>query len=148
MPNVTPPDPATLWQAFWQALWQASPVPGLPWVAVAGLALAALLLVVGATLAWAVPWARRWWTDETPGPDEDERGVSTVELTLQEHLLELRRRLIVSVIALAVTTAVAFVFYPRWFAVAVAPIRGRGNCAAVAAYHAAAAGGTLPGAVE
>src|SRR6476469_4659613 len=131
MSNVTLPDPATLWQTAWQAVWQPSPLPGLPWIAVAGLVLAALLLVVAATLYWAVPWARRWWTDETPGPDEDERGVSTVELTLQEHLLELRTRLIVSLIALTVTTAIAFVFYRTWFQIAVQPIVGRGNCAAV-----------------
>ena len=131
MPNVTLPDPATLWQTVWQALWQPSPVPALPWVAVAGLALAALLLVAVVALAWAVPRARRWWVDETPGPDEDERGVSTVELTLQEHLLELRTRLIISVIALIVTTGVACVFYRTWFEIAIRPVVGRGSCMAM-----------------
>lgn len=113
--------------------WLQSPVPYAPvsWGVAVGLAAAAILAVIVVTSIWAVPWARRWWTDETPGPDEDERGVSTVELTLQEHLLELRTRLIISVIAVAVTTAVAFIFHPTWFAIAVRPIVGRGNCAAV-----------------
>jgi sec-independent protein translocase protein TatC len=131
MPDVTLPDPSSIWPAIWPAIWQPSPLAGLPWAAVAGLALAALLLVLVATLVWALPRARRWWTDETPGEDEDERGVSTVELTLQEHLLELRSRLIVSVIALAVTTGVACVFFRTWFEIAIQPVVGRGNCAAV-----------------
>ncbi|HVG96814.1 MAG TPA: twin-arginine translocase subunit TatC, partial [Chloroflexota bacterium] len=131
MPAVTLPDPAALWQTVWRAIWQPSVLPGLPWIAVAALVLAALLLVVVAALAWAVPRARRWWTDETPGPDEDERGVSTVELTLQEHLLELRSRLIVSVIALTVTTGIACVFYRTWFEIAIQPVVGRGSCAAL-----------------
>src|SRR5262245_10584913 len=127
MPEVTLPDPASIWQT----VWSPSPLLGLPWVAVAGLALAALLLVAVAVVFWAVPRAKRWWTDETPGPDEDERGVSTVELTLQEHLLELRTRLIFSLIALAVTTGVACVFYRTWFELAIRPVVGRGSCAAI-----------------
>jgi sec-independent protein translocase protein TatC len=120
--------------------WLASPSPlfGVPWAAIVGAALAVLLILLG-SLFWAVPWARRWWTDETSGPDEDERGVSTVELTLQEHLLELRNRLIVSLIVLTVTTGIAFVFYRTWFQIAVRPIVGRGNCAAVRDAAAAAA---------
>ena len=58
-----------------------------PWAVWLGLLLGALVLVIGGT--WlALPWARRWWTDETSAPDEDEQGVSTVEMTLQEHLAE------------------------------------------------------------
>jgi sec-independent protein translocase protein TatC len=108
----------------------ASPLFGVPWAAIVGAAVAVLLILLG-SLFWAVPWARRWWVDETPGPDEDERGVSTVELTLQEHLLELRTRLIISLVALTVTTAIAFIFYRTWFQIAVLPIIGRGNCEAV-----------------
>jgi sec-independent protein translocase protein TatC len=117
-------------QAVITWLSSASPLLGVPWAAVAGAAAAVLLILLG-SLFWAVPWARRWWVDETPGEDEDERGVSTVELTLQEHLLELRTRLIISLVALTVTTAIAFVFYRTWFQIAVLPIVGRGNCAAV-----------------
>jgi sec-independent protein translocase protein TatC len=112
--------------------WLSTPAPftQATWGLIVGLILAVLLL--GALTVWlAVPWARRWWADETPGADEDERGVSTVEMTLQEHLLELRTRLIVSLVALAVTTGIAFIFYRTWFAIAVRPIIGRGNCDAV-----------------
>jgi sec-independent protein translocase protein TatC len=119
----------------WQTVlgWLMSPLPfsQVPRAAVLGLALLAGALLVAGTARWGVPRARRWWADETPGPDEDERGVSTVEMTLQEHLLELRTRLIISLVALAVTTGVAFIGYRTWFAIAVRPIVGRGNCAAV-----------------
>jgi sec-independent protein translocase protein TatC len=123
----------TLSQA-WAALlaWLRTPAPytQATWGLIVGLILAVVVLAA-VTVVWAVPWARRWWADETPGPDEDERGVSTVEMTLQEHLLELRSRLIISLVALAVTTGGAFVFYRTWFAIAIHPIVGRGNCAAV-----------------
>ena len=111
-------------------LGEPSPAFGVPWAALGGAALVALLVVAGA-LWGALPRVRRRWADETPGPDEDERGVSTVEMTLQEHLLELRSRLIISLVALAVTTGIAFIFYRTWFAIAVRPIIGRGNCDAV-----------------
>jgi sec-independent protein translocase protein TatC len=136
-PTPVAPEPAAqadrLTQA-WQDVtaWLMSPAPSsqAPWAVWLGLLLGALVLVIGGT--WlALPWARRWWTDETSGPDEDERGVSTVEMTLQEHLAELRSRLIISVIALAVTTGIAFIFYRTWFEIAIRPIVGRGNCAAV-----------------
>jgi sec-independent protein translocase protein TatC len=103
------------------------PFSRAPWIAVIGL-VAGLLALTGVTLVAFVPWARRWWTDTTPRPNEDERGVSTIEMTLVEHLLELRTRLLWSVAALAATTAVAFIFHQRWFDIAVWPIRGRGNC--------------------
>jgi sec-independent protein translocase protein TatC len=108
-------------------LWQPAPFTDAPRVAVLGLLLG-LLVIVLATIFVFAPWARRWWTDATSRPNEDERGVSTVEMTLIEHLLELRTRLIWSVAALAVTTVVAFVFYQRWFDIAVWPVRGRGDC--------------------
>jgi sec-independent protein translocase protein TatC len=136
-PTPVAPEPAAqadrLSQA-WQDVtsWLMSPAPfsQAPWAVWLGLLLGALVLVIGGT--WlALPWARRWWTDETSAPDEDERGVSTVEMTLQEHLAELRSRLIISVIALAVTTGIAFIFYRTWFEIAIRPIVGRGNCAAV-----------------
>jgi sec-independent protein translocase protein TatC len=43
-------------------------------------------------------------------------------MTLFEHLLELRNRLVISAIALAVTTAGAFVFYKKWMDIALRPI--------------------------
>jgi sec-independent protein translocase protein TatC len=133
----------TLWQtgsqALWRWLWQSIPGSTWPWGALVVPIVVGLL--GGAVTLWAVsPRLRRWWTDETQRPGEDEQGVSTAELSLQEHLLELRNRLIKALLALAVTTAGAFVFYPRWFDIAVWPIRGRGNCAAVAAYNASAPG--------
>ncbi|MDQ3700953.1 MAG: twin-arginine translocase subunit TatC, partial [Chloroflexota bacterium] len=124
---MTPEQLGQAWQDF--RVWAAQPAPytQAPWAAVLGLLLVGAI-VLAATLLWGLPWARRWWTDETIGLNEDERGVSTVELTLQEHLLELRNRIVISLIALAVTTGVAAIFYRRWFDIAVAPIRGLGNC--------------------
>ncbi len=124
---MTPEQLGQAWQDF--RVWAAQPAPytQAPWAAVLGLLLVGAI-VLAATLLWGLPWARRWWTDETIGLNEDERGVSTVELTLQEHLLELRNRLVISLIALALTTGVAAIFYRRWFDIAVAPIRGLGNC--------------------
>lgn len=104
-------------------LWAPIPFSHWPWAAVVALLL--LVAVVIALTIWlAVPWARRWWTDETPRPNEDERGVSTVEMTLTEHLIELRNRLIVCAVALAVTTGGAFIFYQTWMDIALWPIRG------------------------
>jgi sec-independent protein translocase protein TatC len=114
-------------QQWSEWLWQPAPFTSAPRVAVLGLLLGLVLAVV-VTVIIFVPWARRWWKDETPRPNEDERGVSTVEMTLVEHLLELRTRLIWSLAALAVTTVVAFVFYQVWFDIAVWPVRGRGDC--------------------
>ncbi|NDB21633.1 MAG: hypothetical protein EB020_12270, partial [Proteobacteria bacterium] len=66
--------------------WLWSPVPGseYPWAAVFALAVAALASV--GTYFFAVPRIRGWWNDDTVRPNEDERGVSTVELSLMEHL--------------------------------------------------------------
>jgi sec-independent protein translocase protein TatC len=47
-----------------------------------------------------------------------------------EHLLELRGRLIASVLALAAGTVVVLPFFRFWFYVAVRPIMGRGTCPA------------------
>jgi len=106
--------------------WLSQPVVSFS-VASRGMALGLLLgvLVLFGLVAWlAVPWARRWWTDETPRPGEDESGVSTKEMTLQEHLLELRNRLVISVIALTVTTGIAFIWNQLWLQIAVAPCPG------------------------
>ena len=86
--------------------------------------LVGLLLLFGLVAWFAVPWARRWWTDDTPREGEDESGVSIKEMTLQEHLLELRNRLVISVIALALTTGVAFIWNKLWFQIATAPCPG------------------------
>ncbi len=108
-------------QPAWQWLWQPIPYSSYPWAAVVGLLLG-LAIATTLTLRFGVPWAKRWWTDETSRPGEDEQGVSTKEMTLFEHLLELRNRLIVSVIAVAVTTGVAFIFYQKWMDIALRPI--------------------------
>jgi sec-independent protein translocase protein TatC len=110
-------------QGLWQWLWEPIPYSHYPWLAAVVLALI-LAFVVGFTLLFAIPWARRWWTDETPRPGEDEQGVSTQEMSLMEHLLELRNRLVISAIALAVTTGGAFIFYQKWMDIALRPIAG------------------------
>ncbi|MGH2354301.1 MAG: twin-arginine translocase subunit TatC [Chloroflexota bacterium] len=120
------------WDALVVWLWQPAPYTRAPWAVVLGL-LVGVLAIVAVSLIWGVPWARRWWVDETLGPDEDERGVSTVEMTLTEHLAELRDRLVRSVIAVAITTGLAAIFYRLWFNIAVAPVRGKGNCEPVTA---------------
>lgn len=109
-------------QQSWDWLQQPAPYTSAPRGAALGLLLGVLLAIVF-TLVFAVPWARRWWTDETPRPNEDEQGVSTVEMTLIEHLVELRNRIMWSVGALAVTTIVAFLFNQRWMDIALWPIR-------------------------
>ena len=83
-----------------------------------------LVLAFALTRLVFIPWALRWWRDETPRPGEDEQGVSTQEMTLTEHLIELRNRIVISVAALAATTAAAFVFYQRWMDIAVRPVAG------------------------
>jgi sec-independent protein translocase protein TatC len=126
------------WAAWlWQELWQPAPYTRAPWAAVVGLLLGLLALGAGLVLV-GVPRFRRWWYDETPRPNEDERGVSTIEMTLVEHLLELRNRLVKAAVALAAATILAAIFYQRWFDIAVWPIMGRCKPAAAAALSAAA----------
>jgi sec-independent protein translocase protein TatC len=122
---------------LWQELWQPAPYTRAPWAAVVGLLLGLLALGAGLVLV-GVPRFRRWWYDETPRPNEDERGVSTIEMTLVEHLLELRNRLVKAAVALAAATILAAIFYQRWFDIAVWPIMGRCKPAAAAALSAAA----------
>jgi sec-independent protein translocase protein TatC len=113
----------SLVQALPAWLWQpVASYTSATWAMLLGLL--AGLAVTGLTVALALPWARRWWYDETPRPDEDERGVSTVEMTLVEHLAELRDRLIKSVIVLAVATGLAFIFYRTWMEIAIRPLQG------------------------
>src|SRR5215216_529661 len=56
-----------------------------------------------------------------PPPDEPEVEEEDLQMTLVEHLDELRGRLIKSVGALALTTAVAFVFTPWLFQLLIIP---------------------------
>ena len=84
--------------------------------------LLAVVAVVALTMWLGVPWARRWWANDAQRPGEDEQGVSTQEMTLMEHLLELRNRLMIAVGALAVTTIGAFAFYEKWMDIALRPI--------------------------
>ncbi len=104
--------------------WLWSPVPGseYPWAAVVALLVVVLSGVV--TYVFAVPWIRDWWNDDTVRPNEDERGVSTVELSLMEHLLELRNRFVIMAAALGVGTVIAFVFYRTWMEIALWPLNG------------------------
>ena len=106
--------------------WLGQPVVSIS-AATRGMVLGLLVgaLVLFGLVAWlAVPWARRWWTDETQRPGEDESGVSTQEMTLTEHLVELRNRIVISVIGLALTTGVAFIWNRLWFQIATAPCPG------------------------
>ena len=112
-----------LLQTAWEWLLVPAPFTSAPRAAVLGLLLS--LVLAGVLTLWlALPWARRWWSDELARPGEDERGVSTEELTLTEHLIELRNRLVRGIVVLAIATSVAFVFYQRWFDVALWPCRG------------------------
>ncbi len=109
--------------------WLLEPAPftRAPWALALGFLLfLVLLLVVG----WfvGVPRFRAWWNDETPQPGEDERGVSTEEMTLIEHLLELRTALVRSAIALAGGLVITGPFFQFWFNLAIRPAMGRGNC--------------------
>ncbi|MBI3970287.1 MAG: twin-arginine translocase subunit TatC [Chloroflexi bacterium] len=110
-------------QLAWEWLWQPAPYTRYPWAAVLGLVLG-ILAAVGITVGVLIPWARRWWADATLRPDEDERGVSTKEMSLTEHLLELRTRLLIAIGALAVATGIAFIFYQTWMDIALLPIQG------------------------
>ena len=114
-----------LGQLSW--LWEPAPYTSAPWAAVLGL-LFVLLVVIGGGLVIGIPRFRRWWNDDTPRPGEDERGVSLEELTLMEHLLELRSTLMWSVGSLLVTSVLAAAFYQHWFNLAIVPALGRGNC--------------------
>jgi sec-independent protein translocase protein TatC len=118
----------TLEEAFTWLL-QPAPFTQYPWAAVLGLVLGLVVIVAGFAFV-GVPRFRVWWLDETPRPNEDERGVSTEELTLMGHLLELRTRLMWAVGTLIVTTIIAFPFFRFWFYIAVRPLLGKGNCPA------------------
>jgi len=109
--------------------WLLEPAPftSYPWAAVLGLVAALLLLIVGA-LFLGIPRFRAWWNDETPRPGEDERGVSTEEMTLIQHLLELRQRLVWSAIGLGIGLGLTGPFFQFWFDLAITPAMGRGNC--------------------
>src|SRR6266545_3135281 len=109
--------------------WLLEPAPftRAPWAAVLGAVLLLLVLVAG-TLYVFIPRFRAWWNDDTPRPGEDERGVSTEEMTLIEHLLELRTALVRSAIALAGGLVLTGPFFQFWFDLAIRPATGRGNC--------------------
>lgn len=111
---------------------EPAPFTSYPWAAVVGLAGALVLLIVGG-LFFGIPRFRAWWNDDTPRPGEDERGVSTEEMTLIQHLLELRQRLVWSAIGLGVGLALTGPFFQFWFDLAIQPTKGRGNCGPAAA---------------
>ena len=104
--------------------WLWTPIPGseYPWAAVV------ILVVVGAAVGggvtFGVPRVRAWWNDDTIRPDEDERGVSTVEMSLIEHLVELKNRFVIVGIAVTLATVAAFVFYQQWMRIALWPLGG------------------------
>ncbi len=56
------------------------------------------------------------------GPDQDEDEDTGAVMTLTEHLEELRRRLIISLIAVAVCTTVAFIFWDPIFGFLLTPL--------------------------
>ena len=113
---------ASVVQSFLDWLW--TPIPGseYPWAAVV------ILVVVGAAVGggvtFGVPRVRAWWNDDTIRPDEDERGVSTVEMSLIEHLVELKNRFVIVGIAVTLATVAAFVFYQQWMRIALWPLGG------------------------
>ena len=109
--------------------WLLEPAPFTiyTWVAVLGLA-ALLLALLGGGLFFGLPRFRAWWNDDTPRPGEDERGVSTEEMTLIQHLLELRQRLVWSAIGLGIGLVITGPFFQYRFDLAIRPAMGRGNC--------------------
>lgn len=109
-------------QAVLDWLWTPIPSSQYPWAAVIALAVGAIALVSG--FIFGMPRVRIWWSDETVRLDEDERGVSTVEMTLMEHLIELKNRFIIIGIAVLVATVGAFVFYDLWMKIALWPLNG------------------------
>lgn len=113
---------ATAVQSLLDWLW--TPIPGsqYPWAAVVILAIAGV--ASGGVVVFGVPRIRSWWNDDTVRPDEDERGVSTVEMSLMEHLIELKNRFVIVGIAVALATVGAFVFYQQWMRIALWPLNG------------------------
>ena len=73
-----------------------------------GVLLILILLAVSLVLKWPawLPWGRTRRVRPT-----DERGVSTEEMTLGEHLIELRNRLVISAAGVLVTAMIGFVFW-------------------------------------
>ncbi|HET7771352.1 MAG TPA: twin-arginine translocase subunit TatC [Chloroflexota bacterium] len=114
-------------QAALDWLLEPAPYTAAPWAAVIGLA-AALVLLMGGGIFVGIPRFRAWWNDDTPRPGEDERGVSTEEMTLIQHLLELRTRLVRAAIGLAAGLVITGPFFQYWFDLAIRPAMGRGNC--------------------
>lgn len=108
-------------------LMEPAPFTSYPWAAVVGLVAAILALLTGGAFV-GVPRFRAWWNDNTSRPGEDERGVSTEEMTLIQHLLELRQALVWSAIGLAGGLVVTGPFFQYWFDLAIRPAKGRGNC--------------------
>ena len=108
-------------------LFEPAPFTSYPWAAIVGLA-ACLVLLLGGGVFVGIPRFRAWWNDDTPRPGEDERGVSTEEMTLIQHLLELRTRLMRAAIGLAVGLVITGPFFQFWFDLAIRPAMGRGNC--------------------
>src|SRR5438094_1963637 len=58
---------------------------------------------------------------QAPPPDEPDEDEEELQMTLVEHLDELRSRLIKSVGGLVVATAVAFIFTPKLFELQLGP---------------------------
>ena len=54
----------------------------------------------------------------------DERGISTAEMTLTEHILELRNRFVISVATVVITSMIAFFFYQQLLDLVQEPCRG------------------------
>lgn len=104
--------------------WLWTPIPGseYPWAAVVFLVISAVALVGG--VVYGIPRIRAWWNDNSVRPDEDERGVSTVEMSLIEHLVELKNRFVIVGIAVTLATVGAFVFYQQWMRIALWPLNG------------------------
>ncbi len=119
---MTPDQLALAVQSILDTVW--TPIPGSSWSWAAVVALAFLGGGAAFGVRWGIPHVRAWWSDSTIRPGEDERGVSTVEMTLIEHLIELKNRFVVIGIVVAVTTIGAFVFYQQWMRIALWPLGG------------------------
>ncbi len=86
-----------------------------------GLILLLTLLAVSLVLKWPawLPWGR-----PRRARLVDERGVSIEEMTLRDHLIELRNRLVISAAGVLVTSMVGFVFWDRLLVFVMDPCQG------------------------
>ncbi|MAG34657.1 MAG: twin-arginine translocase subunit TatC [Dehalococcoidia bacterium] len=121
IPSPTPAPPPVIGQDLFQGF---SLTEGLtPYIVFGsmGVILLLTLLAVSLVLKWPawLPWGRPRRSRLV-----DERGVSTEEMTLGEHLIELRNRLVIAAAGVLVTSMVAFFFWNQLLLFVMDPCKG------------------------